>query len=149
MKILLAIDGSECGEAAVAEVGRLPWPEGSEIRVVTAAEMPFYPALEFGTLPQPYFEELETSIRQRARKVVDDAVGKLAATDAVGAAISGDVQYGTPREVIVEEATRWGADLIVVGSHGYHGYKRFLLGSVSQSVAAHAPCSVLIVRAAR
>ena len=55
---------------------------------------------------------------------------------------------GSPKQVIVEQAEQWGADLIVVGCHGFGPVKRFLLGSVSQAVAVHAPCSVEIVRAA-
>ena len=46
----------------------------------------------------------------------------------------------------VDEATEWPADLIVLGSHGYTGLKRWLLGSVAQSVVAHASCSVEVVR---
>jgi nucleotide-binding universal stress UspA family protein len=57
-----------------------------------------------------------------------------------------EVLDGSPKKVIVEEAERWGADLIVIGSHGYGPVRRFLLGSVSQAVALHAPCSVEIVR---
>jgi nucleotide-binding universal stress UspA family protein len=53
---------------------------------------------------------------------------------------------GHPKEVILDEAEKWDADLIVVGSHGYRGWQRFLLGSVSQAIASHAPCSVQIVR---
>jgi nucleotide-binding universal stress UspA family protein len=60
--------------------------------------------------------------------------------------VSTEVITGSTKRTIVEEAEDWGADLIVVGSHGYHNWERMLLGSVSQSVAAHAPCSVLIVR---
>ena len=56
------------------------------------------------------------------------------------------VRDGDPRSVIVDEARDWSADLIVVGSHGYTGVKRWLLGSVAQSVVAHAPCSVEVVR---
>ena len=48
--------------------------------------------------------------------------------------------------MIVDEAKDWPADLIVVGSHGYSGVKRWLLGSVAQSVVSHAPCSVEVVR---
>ena len=54
--------------------------------------------------------------------------------------------FGSPREVILDEADHWGANLIVVGSHGYRGLTRFLLGSVSQAIASHAKCSVEIVR---
>ena len=56
------------------------------------------------------------------------------------------IQHHSPRDAIVEEAERWGADLIVVGSHGYRGPERALLGSVSQAVATQAKCSVEIAR---
>ena len=46
----------------------------------------------------------------------------------------------------IEEAQNWGADLIIVGSHGYGFWSRALLGSVSNAVINHAPCSVLVVR---
>jgi nucleotide-binding universal stress UspA family protein len=56
------------------------------------------------------------------------------------------VLSGNPKEVILEESKKWNADLIVVGSHGRHGFKRFLLGSVSEAVAMNAHCSVVVVR---
>jgi nucleotide-binding universal stress UspA family protein len=56
------------------------------------------------------------------------------------------VYGGDPRSVIVDEAQAWQADLIVLGSHGYTGIKKWLLGSVAQSVVSHAPCSVEVVR---
>jgi nucleotide-binding universal stress UspA family protein len=59
------------------------------------------------------------------------------------------VREGDPRSVIVDEAEDWKADLIVVGSHGRTGLKRWLLGSVTQAVVAHAPCSVEVVRRRR
>jgi nucleotide-binding universal stress UspA family protein len=46
----------------------------------------------------------------------------------------------------MDEAEKWGPDLIVLGSHGYSGWRRFLLGSVSHAVATHEHCSVEIVR---
>jgi nucleotide-binding universal stress UspA family protein len=48
--------------------------------------------------------------------------------------------------MIIGEARKWSADLIVLGSHGYTGLKRLLLGSVALFVVSHAPCSVEIVR---
>ena len=146
MKILLAVDGSKCSDAAIAEVARQPWPAGSEVRVVTVAEMPFFPSTEFGTLPQQYYEELEGVARERANSIVAKAVEQLQRSQVTSVPVDSRVIYESPREAIVDEATEWGADLIVVGSHGYRGYKRFLLGSVSQAIAAHAPCSVMIVR---
>ena len=57
-----------------------------------------------------------------------------------------ETRSGPARDVILDEAKAWDADLIVLGSHGYKGWQRFLLGSVSQAVATHAHCSVEIVR---
>jgi nucleotide-binding universal stress UspA family protein len=56
------------------------------------------------------------------------------------------MREGKPEFEIVEEAKNWGADLIVIGSHGYTGFKRLVLGSVAHSVVGHAPCSVEVVR---
>ncbi len=50
------------------------------------------------------------------------------------------------KDAIIDTAQDWRADLIVVGSHGRRGLSRFLLGSVSQAVVAHAPCSVAVIR---
>jgi nucleotide-binding universal stress UspA family protein len=60
--------------------------------------------------------------------------------------VTTEVLTGSPKRIIVEEAETWGADLIVVGSHGYRGWERLLLGSVSQAVVSHADCSVEVVR---
>ena len=56
------------------------------------------------------------------------------------------VAEGDARSVIVDEAAVWGADLIVMGSHGRAGVKRWLMGSVAHAVVGHAPCSVEVVR---
>ena len=64
----------------------------------------------------------------------------------VGLKATAAVLSGNPKEVILEEAKKWNADLIVVGSHGRRGFKRFLLGSVSEAVAMNAHCSVVVVR---
>ena len=53
---------------------------------------------------------------------------------------------GSPKQAILQEAEKFDADLIVVGSHGRGAVRRFLLGSISQSVALHAKCSVEIAR---
>jgi nucleotide-binding universal stress UspA family protein len=65
---------------------------------------------------------------------------------APGLTVETAVQEGDPRSVILDAADDWKADLIVVGSHGRTGLKRLVLGSVAQSVVAHASCSVEVVR---
>jgi len=56
------------------------------------------------------------------------------------------VLEGSPKRRIVEESKSWGADMVVVGSHGRRGLTRYLLGSVSEAVAMHAHCSVEVIR---
>ena len=56
--------------------------------------------------------------------------------------VSAVVEEGDPKTRIIDHAAHWQADVIVLGSHGRKGLDRFLLGSVSEAVARHAPCSV-------
>jgi len=147
MKILLAIDGSECSDAAVGEVARRPWPDDSQLRVISVVEPPGALTAEPYMGAVGYFEEVERLKRRQAEEVVGRAAELLrggAGTAQLG--VGTEVLAGSPKRAIVEQAEAWGADLIVVGSHGYHTWERMLLGSVSQSVAAHALCSVEIVR---
>lgn len=146
MKILLAVDGSACSEAAARSVASRPWPEGSRCLVVSASEQaPIIAMPEVGGAPTDLYERLGEAARGRAEAAVDKALRILGG--AVGPIeVESRVVEGYPREVILDEADRWGAELIVVGSHGYRGLTRLWLGSVSQAVASHARCSVEIVR---
>jgi nucleotide-binding universal stress UspA family protein len=149
MKILLAVDGSPCSDAAVEAVSRRPWPEGSLVKVLSAFELPTPLAPltpEAWSLPLNYFEEMDVALRKQAQIIVDQALEKLKSTLDKTIAIDGQCIPGPPRTVILDEAETWGADLIVVGSHGYRAWERFLLGSVSHSVVSHAKCSVEVVR---
>ena len=146
MKLLLAVDGSPCSDVAVEEVGRRPWPDGSSVKVMTAFELPTPPTPEGWALPASYFDEMDVALRKQARSIVDRAIEKLKSRLDKTIALDGAVLCGPAAAVILDEAETWGADLIVVGSHGYGALKRFLLGSVSHSVVSHAPCSVEVVR---
>jgi nucleotide-binding universal stress UspA family protein len=146
MKILLAVDGSPCSDVAIEEVARRPWPEGSSIKVLSAYELPLAPTAETWALPVSYFKDMDIALRKQAQNVVDDAIQKLKGRVAKNISLDGAVLPGPPRTVILDEAEGWDADLIVVGSHGYRTWERFLLGSVSQAVVSHAKCSVEVVR---
>ena len=146
MKILLAVDGSQCSDAAVEGIARRPWPQGSEIKVLTAYELPLPPTPEAWAIPPVYFEELDRAASDQARSVLERAVSRLKSTMGSEANITAAFAQGSPRSVILDEAERRGADLVVVGSHGYGAWQRFLLGSVSQAVVSHAKCSVEVVR---
>lgn len=146
MKILLAVDGSECSEAAVREVTRRPWPDGSEIRVLSVIEPMVTPMAEAWALPDNYWEEADKAAKEHAAAVMDKTLSMMSTGKRPGLTITSETVRGNPRDAILNEADRWHADLIVVGSHGYSGIKKLWLGSVSQAVMSHAKCSVEIVR---
>src|SRR5262245_21799452 len=146
MKILLATDGSDCSKAAVNSVAERSWPEGSEVKIVSAMEIPYAPTTETWVLPDSYYSELDRVAREQAEAAVKYAVERIESGKAPRLEIITKIIGGSAREVILDEAERWDADLIVLGSHGYSGWRRFQLGSVSQAVAKHAHCSVEIVR---
>lgn len=129
-KVLLATDGSETSMAAAKALAGRPWPEGSQFRIVSVEE-PW--ALKGSNLRN--IEQAQEAVSSAARVLAS------AGLEAIGAVLS-----GSTRNVILEEAKKWRADLIVVGSHGRRGLKRFLLGSVSEAVAMNAHCSVVVVR---
>jgi nucleotide-binding universal stress UspA family protein len=143
MKIVLAVDGSSYSEDAAEAVAAHPWPPGTVVRVLSAVEDVTPPATELwydagGSLERAR-KEMETHAEQLTARIAE-------ALRASKFTVETAVRHGDARSVIVDEAKEWDADLIVVGSHGYTGLKRLLLGSVAQSVVSHAPCSVEVVR---
>ena len=145
MKILLAVDGSTYSDAAIEEVLQRPWPPQSEVKIITAAEAPIL-GMEVWVSTATLMEEMEKAVNEKARRVIEDALGKLKANENGSFKISSAILQGSPKQVIVEEAETWNADLIVMGSRGLGTWNRLLLGSVSDSVVHHAKCSVEVVR---
>jgi nucleotide-binding universal stress UspA family protein len=143
MRILIATDGSEQSESAVDEIARQHFPADTEVRVISVVEPP-----NVGEgVDMNFYVEIDKTARDRAHAAVEKAAAKLRANEEnPQLKITTEVISGSPKGVILEDAERFGADLIVVGSHGHGMLDRFLLGSVSQAVALHAKCSVEIVR---
>ena len=146
MKVLLAVDGSNYSEAAVNAVAGRPWPVGTTIKVFSSIEPVFYPTTDTWVMPESYYEEMEKAGRESAEQAVNKAVDVLRKSHGGSIELTAEIRDGHAKDAILDEAEKWGADLIIVGSHGYRGFKRFMLGSVSHAVATHAKCSVEIVR---
>jgi nucleotide-binding universal stress UspA family protein len=147
MKILLAVDGSACSEAAVRSLLLHFRPEHTEVRVLHAVEwLKDLPAsYRFGEGPTYAQDILER--RKASFEASDKLVARVAdELRAAGFTTSIATPDADARHAIVDAATEWPADLIVIGSHGRTGLDRFLLGSVADSVMRHAPCSVEVIR---
>lgn len=148
MKILLATDGSKSSQAAAQSIASRLWPAGTEVRVVSVVEL----APAWFRTPYPaYFDaKAMEELRGEAMKRAQDAIAQaeqIIADAGLPESSTVEVPSASAKEIILNEAAQWAADLIVVGSHGRSGASRFLLGSVSEPVAFHANCSVEIVRA--
>jgi nucleotide-binding universal stress UspA family protein len=149
MKILLAVDGSEFSDAAVDEIANRPWPPGTQVHVISVVHLPFTPSPETYSLPESYYFKLEKAGLEQAESAINRAILQLRSGNSERErplTITSEIIVGHPEETIIEASKKYAADLIALGSHGYRGFRRFLLGSVSQAVASHAPCSVEIVR---
>ena len=118
VRIVIGFDGTSASDAAVDSVASRSWPVGSEVRVITARE---------ASRPEERAVRLE----------------KLRAAGLISSEIS---RNGEPAHVLVAEASEWGADSIFVGTRNLHGFQHLLQGSVSSALAAHARCSVEVVR---
>ena len=145
LRIIIGVDGSSDSEAALNAVAARDWPRGTEARVI-AVHSPLT-LLAFSHFIRPVALASRQYIEDKglfAQEIVDTSVERLRG---VGLIASPLVKEGDPKHELIGEAEQWGADCIFVGARGLRGIERFLLGSVSSSVAARAHCSVEVVRA--
>lgn len=144
MKILLAIDDSQFSEAATRILATQFRVQDTEVRVLHLIEpiiLSVPPQMAQGYAPE--MSEIRQDQLKKGQELVAQAAQVLRAA---GFKVDAVLKEGDIRAGIVDTAAEWHADLIVLGSHGRKGVERFLLGSVSEAVARHAPCSVEIVR---
>lgn len=133
MKLLLAVDSSVVSRTVVDHVAKRPWPSGTTACVLHVIDWPQLPSSI----------SLLQAVKQSADALVKSASDKVSRA---GLQATTKVLDGHPRIVVAEYAKEWGADLVLVGSHGTSGLVRFLLGSVAQAALRRSPCSVEIVR---
>jgi nucleotide-binding universal stress UspA family protein len=147
MKILLPIDQSTFSQEAIRTVALQVRPKGNEVRVLHVIE---HTTAYLSADLYPYFVRqtalMERDIEGEARALVKGAIAKLRRA---GLRASGVVEKGNANRLILSHAGKWGADLIVMGSHGLRGLKRVLMGSVSTGIVRDAKCSVQLVRTTR
>lgn len=147
MKILIATDGSEFSRTAIEKACGMILMPNHEIRIISVFE-------DFAAVAAEPFAVSAEYVRDMDKIGREQATGFAAAAEALirqcfpkaDIYVTTKITKGAAARAIVEEAEDWEADLIVVGSHGYGFWGRTLIGSVSQSVINHAPCSVFVAR---
>lgn len=141
MNIVLGIDGSESSAIAADLVTAASWPEGTRVRLVAAFEGPVDWA---GVVPEvALLEGSDEEIRAELCDALDEQAARLRARGLVTECV---VRRGRAASVLLKAAEEPLADLIVVGSRGHGVAATALLGSVSATLADHAPCPVLVAR---
>lgn len=144
MKILIAYDGSPPAEAALDETLARPWPEGSEVRLVTVVERPLTPPPPDGAVYGPLVERMRSALREEAYQRIQKALQKFDARPDLESGY--EIRDGNPKQGLLASIKEWEPDLVMAGSHGRAGLARLFLGSVSHTLVTHAPCSVEVVK---
>jgi nucleotide-binding universal stress UspA family protein len=143
-KIIVGFDGSVGAKLSVRSIAARHWPAGTTVQLLAVADTSilgsigrFNPAMRGAAVETKFASQWAETLASQS----------LADLERAGIKSSVTVLLGHPQDVIIREAERVGADTIFVGPHcSNNSFERFLIGSVSASVAARAPCSVEVVR---
>ena len=141
--IVLAIDGSEGAKLAARAAAEISAAGGSEVHVIYVL-----PTAERLYGFHRYSDEVKESLLEQARNEAGKFLDAQAERVGSDGGTVGQTYLGTgrPDEEIIELAEEIDAGMVVIGSRGLGGIRRALVGSVSESVARHAHCPVLVVR---
>ena len=143
-RILVGFDGSAGATLSVETIAERHWPQGTTVELLAVADSSvlgligrFNPAMRGPAVEVKFASQWAETLASRSLSKLNEA----------GITSSVEVLLGHSKEVIIEEAERTGTDTIFVGPHcSSNSFERFLIGSVSASVAARAHCSVEVVR---
>ncbi len=137
-KILVAHDGSKSSDKALKKAVELAVNSNASLTVLSV-------------VPELYLTELSEEDRNKIAKTLEEETRQ--AMEKIRKSLSSKsielktvIRQGDPAEKILETAQKMKVELIVTGSHGRHGAKKFLLGSVSSKVIEYSRCPVLVVK---
>ena len=136
-KILVAIDGSPASEKALAAAVDLAANYRAELTALGVVEVPAV----VGMIDE--VDEIRQGTEAYLRQINESAVNYARSR---GVVLRSVLVRGHAAEAIVKYAESEWVNLIVVGQHGHSRIARFLLGSTSNRVSEHSPCTVMIVK---
>lgn len=143
MRILVSTDGSDFSRAAVEKCcGIIVEPDATAVKIVSVFEV--IEPMDISISPE-FSRELESSAKKKAQESADEAAAQIRERFP-NIDLTVQISTGAPDQILIETAREWEADLIVIGSHGQGFWRRMLLGSITDSLVHHAPCSVLVVK---
>jgi nucleotide-binding universal stress UspA family protein len=143
MKILIAYDGSSYADAAIEDLKWAGLPATAQAIVLSAVEVPLAPR-SWGMVETSFGTQWMEQVSQ-AEQLAEAGCSRVRSLFPQWE-VKWEVATGHAPSAILEKASAWRADLIVVGTHGRSGVARVLLGSVSSKVLRQAECSVRVAR---
>ncbi len=144
MKILIPTDGSEFSQAAIDSVVARFLPDGTEIQVLSVLE----PLVMIDPALLRYESAMGDELKALQLQHTNEALKTLKKKHP-NCSVSVVLCDGCVVDEITRAANQWNPDVIVMGSHGRRGFQKFLLGSVTEKVIAHCPCTVEVVKLPR
>jgi nucleotide-binding universal stress UspA family protein len=138
-KILCPVDFSKGSERALAKAEELAKALGAEVELLHAYQIPVLAMPDAPVSVSPAFVADLTDHAQRELDSLEQGM------KARGLVVTSKLTQGSPADVIVERAEELKAELIVLGTHGRGGFRRFLLGSIAERVVRMATVPVLTV----
>jgi nucleotide-binding universal stress UspA family protein len=146
-RVILADDGSAAASAAAALLVDWPIFADSTIRVVSVAELDDHLLDRIAGVAHLGGEAARIVSEKAVEATIVRAQQTAGRLQAAGRQVEVDVRRGDPAERVVQAATEWPADLVVLGSRGHSGVEHLHLGSVGRRVMHHVPCSALVAHA--
>jgi len=145
-RILVAIDDSSTSAKALDEAIALAHMLGSQLRIAHISDEG--PITQHGRGIGTYLdiEKVKDEMRAQGNRLLDAAVAKAAAAGCQADRVLLESGRNRVAERIIEAARDWGADLVVIGSHGRRGFERLLVGSVAERLVRIATTSLMLVR---
>lgn len=146
VRIVIGVDGSSNAEFAAIAAALREWPEETQARVIAVDDTvrPTGTAMALVPTAAAMVSESNQEHVAKMREMLERAANELRAA---GLQVSPELVQGSPQRILCDEAKKWDADSIFVGSRGFRStLERFHTGSVSSALVTNAPCSVEIVR---
>jgi nucleotide-binding universal stress UspA family protein len=142
-RILVPVDGSHTSTLGLQEAIRIAIDQRARLKLISVID---------GFIITQNFEgliiadDMIDALRESGKKAINNALALVKKYDLKAEATTFETVGDRVAEVIVREAKKWKADLIVMGTHGRRGFNRLVLGSDAEGVLRHSPVPVLMVR---
>jgi nucleotide-binding universal stress UspA family protein len=146
-RILVATDGSKTATTAVDEACKLARGTEARLRIVHVVDSPYAYADAWYPAGGVDVDAVDRTWRRAGQAILDQAAAQALAGGATVETALLQRQGQRASRVIVDDAARWAAEVIVIGSHGRQGPEELLIGSVAEGVTRAAGVPVLLVRA--